>query len=136
MSTTPRRFAATSSPAWTGGSTSSWRTPRTCATPRAACTATAAGSSARSFSLRIAREASERLAPGGTLLLYTGAAVVEGRDVFLDAVTPLLRERGLPFHYEELDPDVFGEELDRPGYAAVERIAAVLLTLSRSRSSA
>jgi hypothetical protein len=33
--------------------------------------------------------------------------------------------------YEELDPDVFGDELDRPAYAAVERIAAVLVTARR-----
>ncbi len=84
------------------------------------------------ISLRIVREASERLAPGGTLLLYTGTAVIEGRDTFLDAAAPMLQELGMPFRYEEIDPDVFGEELERPGYAAVDRIAAVLLTLSRA----
>jgi methylase of polypeptide subunit release factors len=85
------------------------------------------------ISLRIVREASERLAPGGTLLLYTGTAVIEGRDTFLDAAAPMLQELGMPFRYEEIDPDVFGEELERPGYAAVDRIAAVLLTLSRRK---
>jgi hypothetical protein len=32
---------------------------------------------------------------------------------------------GANFTYEELDPDVFGNELDAPSYADVERIAAV-----------
>jgi hypothetical protein len=27
--------------------------------------------------------------------------------------------------YAEIDPDIFGEELDSPGYEQVERIAAV-----------
>jgi len=27
--------------------------------------------------------------------------------------------------YRELDPDVFGEELERPAYARVERIAVI-----------
>ena len=35
--------------------------------------------------------------------------------------------QGTRFDYRELDPDVFGEELDRPAYAHVERIAVVAL---------
>ena len=57
--------------------------------------------------------------------------MVAGHDVFLRAATPLLERHGAAFHYEELDPDVFGEELEKPGYAAVERIAAVVLTAAR-----
>ena len=38
---------------------------------------------------------------------------------------------GWEWRYEELDPDVFGEELEVPAYRQVERIAAVLLTLRR-----
>lgn len=79
------------------------------------------------LSARIVREAIARLSPGGRLLVYTGAPVVEGRDVFRAAVEPLLESAGARFTYDELDPDVFGEELDRPVYAraGVERIAAV-----------
>jgi hypothetical protein len=33
--------------------------------------------------------------------------------------------------YGELDPDVFGEELDTPAYACAERIAAVGLVVQR-----
>ena len=83
------------------------------------------------LSLRILSESLERLAPGGMLLLYTGAAIVDGHDVFLRAATPLLTRSGATFQYEEIDPDVFGEELEKPGYAAVERIAAVVLTATR-----
>ena len=40
---------------------------------------------------------------------------------------------GLPRpHYEELDPDVFGEELEQPGYELVERIAAVGLKVVKA----
>jgi methylase of polypeptide subunit release factors len=90
------------------------------------------GDHGEALSLRIATEALGRLAPGGMLLLYTGAAIVDGHDVFLRAVTPVLERSGATFHYEELDPDVFGEELEKPTYEAVERIAAVLLTATRS----
>jgi methylase of polypeptide subunit release factors len=86
------------------------------------------GALGEALSVRIVEESLQRLAPGGTLLLYTGAAVVDAADIFLRAVTPLLQRRGARFHYEELDPDVFGEELAKPRYAAVERIAAVVLT--------
>jgi hypothetical protein len=35
------------------------------------------------------------------------------------------------FGYEEIDPDVFGEELDRQAYADADRIAAVGLTAEK-----
>jgi methylase of polypeptide subunit release factors len=89
------------------------------------------GSHGEALAVRIAREALDRLEPDGALILYTGSAIVDGRDVFLDAVTPVLRAAGRPFHYEELDPDVFGEELDRASYANVERIAVVGLHVAR-----
>lgn len=83
------------------------------------------GSYGSGLAVRIAVEAIERLTPGGTLLLYTGAAVVEGEDVFFRAIQPLVAK--LDYEYEEIDPDVFGEELEGPGYAEVDRIAAVML---------
>lgn len=86
------------------------------------------------LALRIAREALSRLKPGGTLILYTGSAVVEGEDLFKRQVLSLCREAGASHEYRELDPDVFGEELDQPGYAKVERIAAVALVATMPRS--
>ncbi|WP_029526744.1 methyltransferase [Polaromonas glacialis] len=79
------------------------------------------------LSVRIAAESLERLAPGGRLILYTGAPIVEGNDPFLKEVAPLVEQAGGLFSYREIDPDVFGEELDLPAYAGVERIAAVAL---------
>ncbi|MGZ5270285.1 MAG: methyltransferase [Ramlibacter sp.] len=83
------------------------------------------------LSARIVREGLERLAPGGRLVLYAGVAIVDGTDPLLDALQPLLRARGWPWRYRELDPDVFGEELDEPAYADAERIAAVALVVER-----
>ncbi len=77
------------------------------------------------LAVRIADEALRRLARGGRLALYTGAPIVEGTDELLRRVRPLLEDARAVWSYEELDPDVFGEELDTPAYAAVERIAAV-----------
>ena len=79
------------------------------------------------LSLRIVQEGLPRLAPGGRLVLYTGAPVIEGKDPFRHEVTPLLQQAGVTFSYRELDPDVFGEELDAPAYAQADRIAAVAL---------
>ncbi|HEY3486437.1 MAG TPA: class I SAM-dependent methyltransferase [Gammaproteobacteria bacterium] len=81
------------------------------------------------LSLRILNEALPRLAPGGALVLYTGAPVVAGKDIFLEALQPVLDRPGLNYEYRELDPDVFGEELENPVYAGVERIAAVSLVV-------
>lgn len=79
------------------------------------------------LSLRIVEAAIARLAPGGTLLLYTGVAIDNGEDGFLREAGILLEAARMAWKYEELDPDVFGEELDTPAYAGADRIAAVLL---------
>ncbi len=82
------------------------------------------------LSLAILDTALERLAPGGTLLLYTGAAIVNGADPFKDAAAARLAGSGASWTYEELDPDVFGEELEHGVYTSADRIAAVLLTIN------
>jgi len=83
------------------------------------------------LSLSLVGQAVKRLAPGGTLLLYTGVAMRHNSDPFVAAVTPLLD--GLTWTYEEIDPDVFGEELDTPAYQDTDRIAAVWLSATRPR---
>lgn len=83
----------------------------------------------RSLSLRMATESLLRLAPGGRLLLYTGVAIVDGKDEFLDELTPTLQRCGCTWRYEEIDPDVFGEEIMQPAYKQVDRIAAVGLSV-------
>ncbi|AZE55838.1 HemK family modification methylase [Pseudomonas synxantha] len=91
------------------------------------------GALGEQLSVRIVSESIGRLALGGSLVLYTGVAMVAGGDLFLEAVKPLLANDAYGWTYRELDPDVFGEELDKPGYEGVERIAVVALTVTRLR---
>jgi hypothetical protein len=83
------------------------------------------------LSLSILDAALERLAPAGTLLLYTGVAMVDSRDPFLEAVQARLAGTDMIWRYREMDPDVFGEELESGVYAHTDRIAAVTLTVTR-----
>lgn len=83
------------------------------------------------LSLAIVDAAMDRLAPGGTLLLYTGVAIVGGVDYFGAAISARLDRADMEWDYRELDPDVFGEELLEPAYAETDRIAAVLLTMTK-----
>ncbi|UYY58333.1 methyltransferase [Sphingomonas sp. S2-65] len=82
-------------------------------------------------SFDMARMAVAKLAPGGRLVLYTGSAIARGEDVLRDALQGLADENALDFSYRELDPDVFGEELDQPPYAEIERMAVVGAILTR-----
>ena len=83
------------------------------------------------LSLAILDAAIERLEPDGTLLLYSGAAIVNGRDPLHIAAADRLARAALEWSYRELDPDVFGEELSSGAYANADRIAAVLLTVRK-----
>jgi SAM-dependent methyltransferase len=89
------------------------------------------GALGEALSVRIVREALPRLNIGGTLLLYTGVAMLAGHDPFAEAVEPLLSGERFGWTYRELDPDVFGEELLEPGYELAERIAVVALSVTR-----
>lgn len=83
------------------------------------------------ISLDMTRMALDRLAPGGRVILYTGSAIVDGEDALREALVADASARGFGFEYRELDPDVFGEELDEPGYRDVERIALVAAVITR-----
>ena len=76
---------------------------------------------------RIVQEAMARLSPGGRLVLYTGSPVVNGQHPLRDALAPALAARAASVIWEELDPDVFGEELEQCAYFNVERIALLAL---------
>ena len=82
------------------------------------------------LSLKIVDAAQQRLAPGGTLLLYTGVAMLNGEDPFLAEVEKRIA-RDVSWNYREVDPDIFGEELDKKAYSKAERIAAVVLILTK-----
>jgi SAM-dependent methyltransferase len=83
------------------------------------------------LSLDWALTAAGRVEPGGRVLLYTGSAIVGGRDALREALESSLPSLGASLRYRELDPDIFGEELDKPGYEDVERIAAVGAVIQR-----
>jgi hypothetical protein len=84
-------------------------------------------------SLDWALEIGGRLPLGGRMLLYTGSAILDGRDPLREALERELPRLGCGLHYRELDPDIFGEELDTPAYADVERIAAIGAVIIRER---
>jgi methylase of polypeptide subunit release factors len=77
------------------------------------------------FSIRIFKAAFEHLAPSGQLIIYTGVAMTSQSDPFLATIMPLLADANCTWSYEEIDPDIFGEELEMPDYANASRIAAV-----------
>jgi methylase of polypeptide subunit release factors len=86
------------------------------------------------LSLDLASEAAGRLAPGGRVLLYTGSAIIGGRDPLCEALREKAEALGLHLSYREIDPDVFGEELEEPAYADIDRIALVAAILSRAEA--
>jgi hypothetical protein len=84
------------------------------------------------LSVRIARCAKSRLSKGGSLLLYTGAPIINGNDPFLETIRGEFEGSGLSWDYQEVDPDVFGEELETEAYREADRIAAVVLTVRKT----
>lgn len=85
------------------------------------------------LALHIVEQSLQRLAPGGRLLLYTTAPVVNGVDVLWRALRPLLSraavERNATHRYGLIDPDVSGAELAQPAYAQVERLSVMGLSV-------
>lgn len=84
------------------------------------------------LSVRIAEAALGRLAPGGVLALYTCTPVVDGRELLREALAPRLSRFEGAFTWDEVDVDVYGEELERPAYTDVERLSIVGLVATRS----
>lgn len=85
------------------------------------------------LSLDWALAAARRIEPGGAVLLYTGSAVVGGRDVLREALAAQLPALGCTLRYAEIDPDIFGELVEQDGYEDVERIAAVGAVIGKAR---
>ena len=99
-------------------STFSWPTRPTSSTPALAPIAMAAGAIGAGLSARDPGCGDPRLDAGGTLLLYTGSAIVEGATRFRGVPPgPARSGRAFAWTYEEVDPDVFGEELESGPYA-------------------
>ncbi|MEV4641836.1 class I SAM-dependent methyltransferase [Actinoplanes sp. NPDC049548] len=89
------------------------------------------GPEGHGLSLAILDAAAERLAPGGSLVLFSGTGIVDGHDPLRAAAEKRLADTDLTWTYREVDPDVYGEELDGEAYAHAERIAVVVLTATR-----
>ncbi len=90
------------------------------------------GRHGEALSLSILDASLPRLRRGGRLVLYTGAAIVGGEDALRQEAGRRLRDWSGTWSYREIDPDVFGEELEQPAYADADRIAAVVLVATRA----
>ena len=78
------------------------------------------------------RQGLGKLRPGRTLLLYTAAAYMCGLAPLLVAIEAECRAAGACLTVDEIDPDVFGEQLWEPGYEEVERLAIVGIEIALS----
>jgi len=85
------------------------------------------------LSFEWAIEAARRLQPGGHMILYTGVSILEGRDELRAALERDLPDLGCSLRYREIEPDIFGEELDEPQYRCVERIAAIGAVIAKAQ---
>jgi methylase of polypeptide subunit release factors len=101
--------------------------------PRARLYRHGGGELGSALSLAIVDEGIDRLRPGGRLLLYTGSAIVAGHDALRAALVARVAARDVSLDYEEIDVDVFGEELERAPYDRADRIAVVCVTVTRQR---
>ena len=82
------------------------------------------------LSFRIIKEGLQRLNSGGRLFLYTGVTVNEQGNLFLQHLKDSMKQhQNIIWSYEEIDPDIFGEELEQPAYQHVERIALALIKI-------
>ena len=84
----------------------------------------------------IATEALARLAPGGHLLLYGSVAIIDGKDPFRAELLPRLAAARCDWSYAEIEPDVFGEDIDNPAQARNDRIAVIGVIAQRGQASA
>ena len=58
--------------------------------------------------------------------------MINGQDLFYQQAKQILDKYSLSWNYEEVDPDVFGEELSTESYSHADRIAAVVLIATKT----
>ncbi|MFJ1269934.1 arginine deiminase family protein [Legionella lytica] len=83
------------------------------------------------IALNIIKQAMEYLREGSSLVMYTGSCIINGEDIFLKRCKKNISGIKYHFSYEEIDSDIFSEELGSTPYKNVERIAAVGLVLTK-----
>lgn len=81
------------------------------------------------LSTRIVEEGLPLLAANGAMILYTASAIVDGHNTFFNSLKTIMQNKAYQFEFEEIDPDVFGEELLLPEYQKADRIAVVSLVV-------
>ena len=79
----------------------------------------------RQVSVDMVADALPQLSADGRMILYTGSAIVAGRDSLHEPLLELAAKHRRSLRYSMIDPDVFGEELEKEAYRDVERIALV-----------
>ena len=57
---------------------------------------------------------------------------MNGADRLWEIMNRLAAANGCRLRYREIDPDVFGEELENPAYQEVDRIALIAAVFERS----
>lgn len=85
------------------------------------------------LSLDIVDVAIKRLSAGGTLFLYTGVAIINGENPFLEEIKKKVINAGFTYDLIEIDPDIFGEELSTEIYSNADRIAAIRLLITKPK---
>ncbi len=83
------------------------------------------------LSTRIVLEGLPLLADDGVMMLYTASPIVDGNDLFLDSIKQIFSDKNYSVVYEEIDCDVFGEELSTSAYRQVDRIALISLVVHK-----
>ena len=63
----------------------------------------------------------------------TQALLLRGEDRLHSALAAGLDLGRFDLRYQELDPDIFGSQLNTPAYADIERIAAIGAVITRRR---
>ena len=82
------------------------------------------------LSFRIIKEGIQHLNLRGCIFLYTGVTVTQDGNRFVEYLEKLMKQyKNISWSYEEIDPDIFGEELEQPAYQHVDRIALALVKI-------
>lgn len=83
------------------------------------------------FPLLLIEQALEKIAIHGRLWMYSGVPIVRGQNEFIRRLAKILIGPKWRWDYEEIDADIFGEELEKPPYEHADRISAAWIRIER-----